>query len=66
MEDLEKLEYMPVHVKGEFLHDHELYLGPRSLLVNGDASTESSLVSSRMNASQGYIVVTPFKLEDRE
>lgn len=66
MEDIKELEYRPVHVRGRFLHDKELYLGPRSLLTAGDASTESRLISGKTNKAQGYLVVTPFKLADRE
>lgn len=66
LEDFKQLEYKPVHVRGTFLHDKELYLGPRSLLVQGDASTKSSLVSGSAIGSQGYLVITPLKLEDRE
>ncbi|CAH1993248.1 unnamed protein product [Acanthoscelides obtectus] len=66
LEDIRALEYRPVRVKGEFLHDKELYIGPRSLLTEGDASTKSSLISSKTNTNQGYLVVTPFKLKDRD
>ncbi|CAG9818929.1 unnamed protein product [Phaedon cochleariae] len=62
--EINQLEYKPVHVRGQFLHDKELYMGPRSLLVHGDASSNSSLVSG--NSSSGYLVVTPFKLEGRD
>ncbi|XP_018563519.1 surfeit locus protein 1 [Anoplophora glabripennis] len=65
LEDIYKLEYQPVYVKGTFLHDKELYIGPRSLLLKGDASTQSTLVTSRGNSSHGYLVITPFKLVDR-
>ncbi|KAG5896343.1 hypothetical protein JTB14_005823 [Gonioctena quinquepunctata] len=60
-----ELEYKPVHVRGHFLHEKEMYMGPRSLLVEGDAASKSSLVSSG-NTTLGYTVVTPFKLEDRD
>ncbi|KAJ8957084.1 hypothetical protein NQ318_007297 [Aromia moschata] len=66
MEDIKELEFKPVHVKGYFLHDKELYMGPRSLLVKGDASTQSSLISGKLNKSAGYQVITPFKLADRD
>ncbi|KAI4471293.1 surfeit locus protein [Holotrichia oblita] len=64
-EEIEELEYFPVHVRGQFLHDKEIYIGPRSLLVDGDASTKSSLISKGQNTNQGYLVVTPFQLADR-
>ncbi|XP_017776077.1 PREDICTED: surfeit locus protein 1 [Nicrophorus vespilloides] len=65
MEEIERLEYYPVHVKGHFLHDKELYMGPRTLLAKGDASTTSGLMSKNQ-MSQGYLVITPFKLADRD
>lgn len=43
-----------------------MYMGPRSLLEQGDASTESSLISKGQKNNQGYLVITPFKLADRE
>lgn len=66
LEDIYKLEYRPVFVKGYFLHDKELYIGPRSLLLKGDASTQSTLVTGKGNTSHGYLVITPFKLADRK
>ncbi|KAF5280532.1 hypothetical protein FQR65_LT00283 [Abscondita terminalis] len=67
LEEISQLEYYPVHVRGQFLHDQELYLGPRSLLQHGDASTKSSLISKgQSGASSGYLVITPFKLENRD
>lgn len=64
LEEIKDLEYKPVRVKGRFLHDKEMYMGPRSLLSGGDASTNSSLMTNKNNT--GYLVITPFKLEDRE
>ncbi|XP_065161626.1 SURF1-like protein [Atheta coriaria] len=66
LEEIEKLEYHPVHVKGHFLHNQELHMGPRTLITEGDAATESSLFSKDHKKSQGYLVITPFKLADRE
>lgn len=66
LEDIYKLEYQPVHVKGYFIHDKEMYIGPRSLLTKGDASTQSSLVTGKANTTHGYQVITPFKLADRK
>nr|XP_023014926.1 surfeit locus protein 1 [Leptinotarsa decemlineata] len=65
LDDIEKLEYKPVHVRGHFLHEKEMYIGPRSLLVNGDAASNSSLLTGS-NKSHGFTVITPFKLEDRD
>ncbi|XP_044270323.1 surfeit locus protein 1 [Tribolium madens] len=65
LKELENMEYRPVHVRGEFLHDKELYLGPRTLILKGDAATKSQLMSSTTKQNQGYLVITPFKLVDR-
>lgn len=51
-------------MRGRFLHDKEMYMGPRTFLSGGDASTKSSLMTGKSNT--GYLVITPFKLEDRE
>lgn len=60
------MEYNPIHVRGHFIHEKEIYMGPRTLLEHGDAATESSLVSKDQNKTQGYLVITPFKLSDRK
>ncbi|XP_049809373.1 surfeit locus protein 1 [Schistocerca nitens] len=66
LSELEKMEYYPVRVKGRFDHSHELYLGPRSLIVDGDAANQGSLMSQNTKGqSGGYCVVTPFILSDR-
>ncbi|KAL7304156.1 hypothetical protein TKK_0003455 [Trichogramma kaykai] len=67
LDDLEKLEYCPIKVRGQFLYDNEFVVGPRSLLVNGKATSEGKgqLISSS-GANRGYNVITPFKLEDRD
>ncbi|XP_018335365.1 surfeit locus protein 1 [Agrilus planipennis] len=65
LNEVAKLEYRPVHVKGKFLHDKELYVGPRSFIKDGEASTEGS-VFSEGNVHSGYNVITPLKLSDRD
>lgn len=60
------MEYHPVIVKGYFLHDKEIYIGPRSLLKDGDGSGGGGLISRGQSTNSGYLVVTPFKLSDRE
>lgn len=58
------MEYQQVRVVGEFDHSRELYIGPRSLIVEGDSASEGgSIISS---GQTGFCVVTPFILEDRE
>ncbi|KAK5645860.1 hypothetical protein RI129_004324 [Pyrocoelia pectoralis] len=65
IEEVNSLEFCPVHVRGQFDHSREIYLGPRSLLVHGDSTNSSSLFTIQ-NSAYGYLVVTPFKLENRK
>jgi surfeit locus 1 family protein len=65
LDDLEKMEYQSVAVRGHFLHDREMYLGPRSLIAPNIDERSGGLFSSK-NATSGYYVVTPFKLSGRE
>lgn len=58
------MEYRAVKLRGEFLHDKELYIGPRSFIQHEKASKERAVFGSRPKS--GYLVVTPFKLEGRE
>lgn len=59
------MEYQTVSAKGHFLHDKEIYLGPRALMKPDDKDMGGGLMSTK-NSSSGYIVITPFKLVDRE
>lgn len=52
-------------VRGHFLHDKELYLGPRSFIDEKSGTAKGSVFSTQ-NAGSGYLVITPFKLEGRE
>lgn len=63
--ELSDMEYRPVVVRGHFIHEKEIYMGPRSYMHNGDTSTKSSLMSENSDHI-GYLVITPFKLADRE
>lgn len=63
--ELDKMEYQKVIVRGEFLHDQEILLGPRSFIQDGDSKTAGGLFSQK-EASIGYLIITPFKLEGRE
>lgn len=65
LDHLSSMEYQTVSVTGHFLHDKELYLGPRGLLKPGGKETSGGLISQQ-NSSSGYLVITPFKLENRE
>lgn len=64
LEDLQSMEYEPVTITGHFLHEKEMFLGPRGLIKPDDKETGGGLISQK-NASSGYLVVTPFKLDGR-
>lgn len=66
LEELSQLEYCPVHVQGQFDHSRELYIGPRTLLVDGEAASQAGLTSQKAGVQSGYLVVTPFHLADRD
>merc|ERR1712136_308869 len=61
LDDLEQLEYRPLIVTGEFLHERELIMEPRPLLKKDDGP--GGLVSSK--SQSGAQVITPFKVKDR-
>ncbi|XP_031621113.1 SURF1-like protein [Contarinia nasturtii] len=61
--ELNDMEYQAVRVRGHFLHDKELYLGPRSLIEEKTGKKGGVLT---MAPKSGYLVITPFKLEGRE
>ncbi|XP_062550700.1 SURF1-like protein [Armigeres subalbatus] len=65
LSELDKMEYQNVIVRGEFLHDQEIHLGPRSFIQDGDTNTKGGLFSQK-ESSIGYLVITPFKLEGRD
>lgn len=62
---LKDMEYRAVKVKGKFLHDKELIMGPRSLIRPDGAQTAGGLFSQR-DAGNGFYVITPFKISGRE
>lgn len=62
LSDLDSMEYRPVRVKGKFLHNRELIMGPRSLITPDDEHKGG--LFTQQDTSIGYLVVTPFKLED--
>jgi surfeit locus 1 family protein len=65
LEDLNNMEYRNITVKGHFLHDKEIYLGPRSLnSPNSEQKGGGGVFSSQ--STTGYHVITPFKIEGRE
>lgn len=65
LSDLLLMEYRPIRVRGQFLHDKEIYMGPRSYIEDGDATSTSGLFSQG-NKGIGYLVITPFQLQDRK
>lgn len=64
LDELEKMEYQSVKVRGHFLHEREIFLGPRSLMTPHDEQKGGGIFSTASNS--GYYVITPFKLENRE
>ncbi|XP_316569.4 SURF1-like protein [Anopheles gambiae] len=62
---LNEMEYQTVTVRGQFLHDQEFHLGPRACIQHGDSHTAGGLFSQK-EASIGFLVITPFKLEGRD
>ncbi|XP_011309989.1 surfeit locus protein 1 [Fopius arisanus] len=63
---LDNMEYRPVRVKGEFLYDKEIRIGPKSLIIGGSAVGEKTGGLMSTTSSTGYWIVTPFKLVDRD
>lgn len=64
MKQLNDIEYQPVEVKGHFLHNQELYLGPRTLIESEENKKKGGVLS--MAPKSGYLVITPFQLEGRK
>lgn len=57
------MEYQSVRVKGQFLHDRELILGPRSLIDKSGSEGKGGLIT-RQDSSIGYLIITPFLVEN--
>lgn len=47
------------------MHDKEMLMGPRSFIRPDGGETAGGLFSQR-DTGNGYLVITPFKLADRE
>lgn len=62
IEQLNDMAYMPVKVRGKFLHDKEFLIGPRALINNESISARFGSLVSDPKTNQGWLVVTPFKL----
>lgn len=59
------MEYQAVRVRGKFLHDRELIMGPRSLVAKDGDEQKGGLIT-RQDSSIGYLIITPFQIEGRE
>lgn len=64
LDHVQNMEYQTVSVTGHFLHDKEMYLGPRSLIKPNGVESAGGLISK--SSQSGYLVITPFQLESRE
>lgn len=62
--DLDKMEYSPVKVRGEFLHEKEILIGPRALIEEDSSINRVGSLVSDPKRNQGWLVVTPFKLKE--
>jgi len=59
------MEYRLVKIRGRFLHEKEMRMGPRSLIRPDGVETQGGLFSQR-DSGNGYLIVTPFQLSNRE
>lgn len=66
LNDVDSMEYQRIVVNGEFLHDKELLMGPRSMVTDGDISSQGGGLMTQKQETIGFHVVTPLKLEGRE
>ncbi|KAH8371492.1 hypothetical protein KR093_007706 [Drosophila rubida] len=65
LRQLDAMEYQLVTLRGNFLHDKEMQMGPRSLIRPDGVETQGGLFSQR-DTGNGYLIVTPFKVADRD
>ncbi|XP_017010633.3 SURF1-like protein [Drosophila takahashii] len=65
LSDLSQMEYRLVKIRGRFLHEKEMRMGPRSLIRPDGVETQGGLFSQR-DSGNGYLIVTPFQLADRD
>lgn len=63
-EALNNMEFRPVKVRGEFLHDKEILIGPRALIEENQSLPRSGSLMSDPKKNQGWLVITPFKISD--
>ncbi|XP_077507157.1 surfeit locus protein 1 [Amblyomma americanum] len=70
LNELNDMEYLRVRVTGTFDHQREMYVGPRSRIepVDGSSAEASPKRSGGLISAPGQtgnLVITPFKLKDR-
>ncbi|XP_016955929.1 SURF1-like protein [Drosophila biarmipes] len=65
LNELSQMEYRLVKIRGRFLHEKEMRMGPRSLIRPDGVETQGGLFSQR-DSGNGYLIVTPFQLADRD
>ncbi|XP_026475776.1 SURF1-like protein [Ctenocephalides felis] len=63
---LTNMEYHPVIVRGHYVPEKSVLMGPRSLIVDGDSSKGGLLSQGGKHSGTGFHVITPFKLLDRD
>lgn len=51
-----------MRIKGKFLHERELIMGPRTLITPKDEHKGGLM--TQQDTSIGYLVITPFQLEE--
>lgn len=61
LNDLKDMQFVPVHVRGTFDYDREIFLGPK---IDTEEARGHSVQPS--HPVPGVHVITPFKLADRE
>lgn len=67
LEELNRMEYQNVIVRGHFINDRELLVGPRGLISPKAANNhQGGGLFTAQSSSSGFQVITPFKLEERE
>ncbi|XP_071443539.1 SURF1-like protein isoform X2 [Hetaerina americana] len=67
VEELKSMEYCPVKVRGTFIHEKELLMGPRSFIESADKTIAGESPTFAATKGQvGWLVITPFQLSDRK
>ena len=61
VDDIKKMEFRKVKVRGRYEYDNEIFLGPRS-----DIDDSVVVPGMKGRGMTGFYIITPFKFEDRE